>query len=112
MLPNVSLQLCLTVFRLDLVRKEQCTSRCTKITPVPLLSERTKRQDGCFEPHTHGKALEVFMLLEVCMSPVVLLRHVGVELHLLCVLDTRLDMRDAVHHCQEANTLHQLVSNP
>ena len=37
---------CLTVFRLDLVRKEQCTSVCAKITPVPVLSNTTKRQDG------------------------------------------------------------------
>ena len=42
-------QLCLAVFRLDLVRKEQCTSVCTKITPVPLLSETTKRQNYTWE---------------------------------------------------------------
>ena len=30
---------------------------------------------------TRGKALELFVLLDVCMSPVVL-RHVGVLLHL------------------------------
>ena len=71
------------------------------------------------EPHTHGKTLELFVLLEVCMSPVVL-RHVGVELHLLCgfqdqatvifVLNSLSDMREAVHHWQEPDTLHQLVS--
>ena len=38
-------QLCLAVFRLDLVKKEQCTSVCTKNTPVLLLSETTKRQN-------------------------------------------------------------------
>ena len=38
-------QLCLAVFRLDLVRKELCTSVCTKITSIPLLSETTKRQN-------------------------------------------------------------------
>ena len=57
-----------------------------------------------FERDTRGKALELFVLLEVCMSPVVL-RHVEVELHLLCgiqnqatvlfVPDTWLDMREA-----------------
>ena len=35
------------------------------------------------ELHTSGKALELFVLLEACMSPVVL-RPVGVELHLQC----------------------------
>ena len=69
--------------------------------------------------HTRGKALELFVLLEVCMSPGVL-RHVGVVLHLLCgfqdqaavsfVLDTWVDRRVAVRHCLEANTRHQLVS--
>ena len=35
------------------------------------------------ELETRGKALKLFVLLEVCMSPVVL-RHVGVVLHLQC----------------------------
>ena len=35
------------------------------------------------ELHTRGKALELFVLLEVCLSPVVL-RRVGVVLHLQC----------------------------
>ena len=35
------------------------------------------------ELHTRGKALELLVLLEVCMSPVVL-RRVGVVLHLQC----------------------------
>ena len=86
MLPKVSLQLCLTVFRLNLVRKELYQSLHEDHSRTP--AERDNQETGwVFEPHTHGKALEVFMLLEVCMSPVVL-RHVGVELHLLCVLDT------------------------
>ena len=38
-------QLCLAVLYLGLVKKEQCTSVCTKITPVPLLSKTTKRQN-------------------------------------------------------------------
>ena len=37
------------------------------------------------EPHTRGKALELSVLLKVCMSLVVL-RHVGIELHLQCGL--------------------------
>ena len=81
MLPKVSLQLCLTVSS----GLHEDHSR----TPA----ERDNQETGwVFEPHTHGKALKLSVLLEVCMSPVVL-RHVGVELHLLCVLDTRLDMR-------------------
>ena len=60
-------------FCLDLVREEQCTSVCTKITPIPVLSETTKRQDG-FLNLTH---------VEKCMSQVGL-RHVGVELRLRC----------------------------
>ena len=38
-------QLRVATFRLGLVQKEQCASICTKITPVPLLSETAKRQD-------------------------------------------------------------------
>ena len=111
-------QLCVATFGLGIVRDEQCSSICTKITPVPLLSE-TAETKLVSELHTRGKALELFVLLEVCMSPVVL-RRVGILLHLLCgfqdqatvsfVLDTGLDKREAVRHCQEANTRHQLVS--
>ena len=35
------------------------------------------------ELHTLGKALELLVFPEICVSPVVL-RHVGVELHLQC----------------------------
>ena len=107
-------QLCVATFGLGIVKKEQCSSICTKITPVPLLSETAKTK-LVSELHTRGKALELCVLLEVCMSPVVL-RRVGVLLHLLCgfkdqatvsfVLDTGLDKREAVRHCQEANTRH------
>ena len=113
-------QMCLAVFRLDLVRKEQCTNVCTMITPVALLSETTKRQNWFLnwtrvEKHSNCSSFWKF----VChQSSSVML--VGVVLHLQCgfqdqatvssVLDTRLDKREAVHHCQEANTLHQLVS--
>ena len=48
-----------------------------------MLSETAKRQDGFLNRTRRGKALELSVRLEVCMSPVVL-RHVGVELHLLC----------------------------
>ena len=80
-------QLCLAVFRLDLVRKEQCTSVCTKITPVLLLSETTKRQNWFLnytrvEKHSNCSSFWSFPLV-VCMSPVAL-RHVGVVLHLQC----------------------------
>ena len=74
-------QLRLAVFRLDLVWKEQCTSVCTEdhsSTPAERDGQETKLVS---ELHTLGKALELFVLLEVCMSPVVL-RLVGVELHL------------------------------
>ena len=65
-------------FRLDLVRKKS----------VPISARRSLKFPGqetelVSEMHTRGKALELFVLLEVCMSPVVL-RHVGVVLHLLC----------------------------
>ena len=70
-------QLYLAVFRLELAKKEQCTSVCTKITPVLLLSETNKETESVSELHTRGKALELFILQEVCMSPGVL-RHVGV----------------------------------
>ena len=38
-------QLCVAAFRLGLVKKEQCSSICKKITPVLLLSETAKRQN-------------------------------------------------------------------
>ena len=106
------------MFRLGLVRKEQCTSVCTKITPV-LPAERDNQETGWVsEPHTRGKALELSVLLEVCMSPVVL-RHVGVELNLLCGFQDQATVlfcpglldRACVKLCttvKEANTLHQL----
>ena len=60
----------------------QCLREGHSSTP----SERDNQETGwIFEPHTHGKALESSVLLEVRMSPVVL-RHVGAELHLLCGL--------------------------
>ena len=47
-------------------------------------AERDNQETELFsELHTRGKSLEVFVLLEVCMSLVVL-RHVGVVLHLQC----------------------------
>ena len=76
-------QLCLAVLYLGLVRKEQCTNVCTKITPVPLLSDTTKRQNWFLNCKRVEKHSNCSVLLEVCMSPVVL-RHVGVEVHLLC----------------------------
>ena len=69
--PLFLVQLCLAVFRQDLVKKKQCTSVCTKITPVLLLSETNKRQNWFLNCTPRGKALELFVLLEVCMSPVV-----------------------------------------
>ena len=45
-------QPCLAVLCLDLVKKEQCTCVCAKITPVLLLSERNKREDGFFGKHS------------------------------------------------------------
>ena len=38
-------QLCVCMFRLGHVWKEQCSNICTKITPVPLLSETAKKQN-------------------------------------------------------------------
>ena len=93
----------------------QCLHEDQSSTPAERDNQETELIS---ELHTLGKALELFVLLEVSMSPFVLLRHVGVELHLLCgypdqptvlfVLDTWSDMRESVHKCQEANTLHQL----
>ena len=42
-----------------------------------------QEKESVFELHTRGKALGLFVLLEVLMSPNVL-RHVGGELHSLC----------------------------
>ena len=89
------MQLCLAVFRLDLVKKEQCANVCTKFSPVPLPAARDNQETELVsELQLRGKALEFFVLLEVSKSPLVL-RHVGVELHLRCafqdqafVLDT------------------------
>ena len=76
------MQLCLIVYRLDLIREEQCTNVCTDITPVP--AERANQETELVsELHTRGKALELSVLMEFCTSPVVL-RHVGAELHFLC----------------------------
>ena len=93
------MQLCLAVWRLYSVKIEKCACVNSKITPIRLLNETTK--GGFFERRTHGKALEVFFLLEVGILPDVL-HHVGDELHSLCefqgeavvffVLDTRLDI--------------------
>ena len=62
----------------------QCLREDHSSTPA----ERDNQETGwVFEPHTHGKALELFVLLEVCMSPVVL-RRVGVEARVLFAQDT------------------------
>ena len=75
-------QLCVATFRLGLVRREQCSSVCTKITPVP--AERDGQETKLVSAlHTRGKVLCLFVLLEVCMSTVVL-RRVVILLHLLC----------------------------
>ena len=58
----------------------QCLHEDHSSTPAERDGQETKL---VCELHTLGKALELFVLLEVCMSPVVL-RHVGVELHLQC----------------------------
>ena len=111
------MELCLAVFRLDLVKKT--AYQYLHEDHSSTLAERDNQETELVsELHTRGRALELCVLREVCMSPVVL-RHVGVELHLLSgfqdhatllfVLDTSSDMREAVHHCQEANPLHQLV---
>ena len=59
-----SLCLCLAVLGLDSVRKEKCTCECSKITPIPLLSETTKRE-WVFEQRTREKALVLSCLPEV-----------------------------------------------
>ena len=112
-----SLCLCLAVMGLDSVRKEKCTCECSKITPIPLLSETTKREWFLSSAHV-GKHSYCSAFQKFSISPN-LLRHVGGEFHslrgiqdqitLLFVLETSSDMREAVHHCQEATTLHSLV---
>ena len=60
----------------------QCLHEDHSSTPA----ERDNQETGLVsELHTRGKALELFVLLADCMSPVIL-RHVGVELHLQCGL--------------------------
>ena len=58
----------------------QCLREDHSSTPAERDNQETELVS---ELHTRGKALELFVLLEVCMSPVVL-RHVGAELHLQC----------------------------
>ena len=58
----------------------QCLHEDHSSTPAERDGQETKLVS---ELHTRGKALEVFVLLEDCMSPVVF-RHVGVVLHMLC----------------------------
>ena len=75
-------QLCFTVFLQELVRKEQyqCQHEDDSSTPAERDNQETELVS---ELHTRGKSLELSVLLGVYMSPVVL-RHVGVELHLHC----------------------------
>ena len=71
------------------------------------------------ELHTRGKALELFRSsgsLYVTQSSSVVLESCStcsvdsrIRKTVLLVLDTWSDRSAAVHHCQEANTLHQLV---
>ena len=107
-------QLCSAKFRLDFVKREQCTSVCTKITPVSLLSERQNWFLNCTRVERHSNCSSFW---KFCMSPVVLL-HVGVELHLQCAFSDQAtvllswirDRTSVKLCCQEANTLRQLVS--
>ena len=107
-------QLCLAVLDQDLVRKEQCTCVCAKITAVPLLSETTKREDGFLNIARMGQhsGCPSFCKFECHQTPSVTLEGSSTRCvesriwHRCSVLDTGSDMREAVHHCQEANTLH------
>ena len=76
------MQLCVATFRLELVKKEQCSSICKEDHSSTPAERDGQETELVYEPHTRGNALELFVLQEVCMSPVVL-RHVGVVLHLL-----------------------------
>ena len=102
-------------FRLGLVKKEQCSNICTKITPIHLLSETAKRLNWFLNFTRVDKYSNCSSFWKFCLSPVVL-RHVGVLFHLLCGFQDQatvsfvLDTRVAVRHCKEANTRHQLVS--
>ena len=58
----------------------QCLHEDHSSTPAERNNQETELVS---ELHIRGEALELFVLLEVCLSPVVL-RHVGVELHLQC----------------------------
>ena len=83
-------QLCLAVFRLALVKKEQCTSVCTKITPVPLLSETTLRQNWFLtctrvEKHSNCKSFKKF----VCHQS----SSVMLESSSTCSVDSRIKQR-------------------
>ena len=77
------MQLCLAVFRPGSCQERpvyQCQHEDHSSSPAEQDNPETELVS---ELHTRGKALELFVLLEVCMSPVVL-RRVGVVLHLQC----------------------------
>ena len=104
----------------EFCQERKCTCGSSKVTPTPLLSETTERErEWVVEHRTHEQTLGLFFLQEVGTLPDIV-HHVGDELHSLCevqglaivfsVLDTRLDMQEAVHRFQEASLLHQLVS--
>ena len=101
------MQLCLAVFRLDLARKEQCTNVCTKITPVPLLSETTKRQNWFLNCSRVEKLLyRVILKLELLGTRVLLIAGVGplaeqvvVQHHARNLVDPRLVHRSPSCDC-------------
>ena len=103
-------QLCLAVFRLDLVRKEQCTSVCTKITPVPLLNDTTKRQNwflNCTRVEKHSNCSSFWKFVCHHSSSVMLESSstcsvdFRIRQRYLFVLDTWSDRREAVQHYRE-----------
>ena len=100
-------QLCLAVFRLDLAKKEQCINVCTKITPVPLLRETTKRQNWFLNCSRLDKPLfRVILKLELLGTRVLLIAGVGplaeqvvVQHHARNLVDPRLVHRSPSCDC-------------
>ena len=110
--------MCLAVLCLDSVKKETCTCVNSKITPTLLLSETIKGENGFMNTARKEKHSDCpsFWKCESHQTPAIMLETSSTrcvnsqdQATVFFVLDTRLDMREAVHHNQEANAL-QLVS--
>ena len=83
-------QLSVPTFRLDLVRKEQCTNVCTKTTAIPVLSETAKNQNwflNCTRVEKHSNCSSFWKFICHQSSSVVL------ESCSTCCVDSRIKQR-------------------